>query len=154
MCAQADATARAAVGRPIAAASSPYERVSPRGTARSASHTRRWNVVARRSSGIDDRSTASASERAMRSVHFASAAGAFSMIASGYSRLRPASSVRSESPSVTAQTPRSVAPTRRRPSGVATVAKRTWRPLPPRAYAAGVVPRWRGAFAYARLDEP
>ena len=51
--AQARATARAAVGWPIAAATCAYERFSPAGIARNASHTRCWNAVPCTSIGID-----------------------------------------------------------------------------------------------------
>src|SRR5438445_8348109 len=49
--AHALATARVAFAFPTARATSEYERVLPYGMLRSASHTRRWNAVARTSSG-------------------------------------------------------------------------------------------------------
>ena len=130
-------TARTADGLPIASASSAYERVSPRGIA--GAPRRRGAGTSSRGgpAGSHERSTGPGERARDRVRPRRERPGAFSRRASGYSRLRLASSARSASPSVTAQTPRSVAATRSRPSGVATVANRTCRPLPPRAYVRG-----------------
>src|SRR5438128_1251472 len=122
--AHARATARTAVGRPIALATSAYDRVSPYGIAPSAFQTCHWNDVAWTSRGRSSRGCRPVRWARIRVVHFASAPSSLAIVAAGYSRAKARSSSPSAAAIATARTPGGsslstdrAAPTRRADNG-------------------------------------
>src|SRR6476660_2698099 len=112
--AHALATARTDFGDPIAVAISAYERVSPNGIFCNSRHTFHWNADAATSIGTSGRARLPSTAATTSVTHAPSELDGVVRrvrVAAGYSSSSAFSRLVTSSPSVTAQTPRSVAAT-------------------------------------------